>query len=248
MKRESRVLVFGATSAICHEVLKLYAADGAHFFLVARSPPNLGAVSADLVARGGTVVGTAAYDFNDWQQHESSVVEAHRCLGAIDCVIVAHGSLPDQAECESSSAAVKACMDDNFISAAIVVQACARRLGAQGHGTLAVISSVAGDRGRKSNYVYGAAKAGIDTLLQGLQGRFSGSAVKIVNIKPGMIITPMTAHMQHGVIWSTPAAIAPNIYRAIAKGQKVCYAPGYWRVIMFVIRCLPTAVLARLPV
>jgi short-subunit dehydrogenase len=247
MRRESRVLVFGATSAICHEVLKLYAADRAHFFLVARSQPNLAAISADLVARGGTVVGTAAYDFNDWQQHEASVAEGHRCLGAIDSVIVAHGSLPEQAQCESSSAAVKECMDDNFTSAAIVALACAQRLGAQGHGTLAVISSVAGDRGRKSNYVYGAAKAGIDTLLQGLQGRFAGSAVKIVNVKPGMIITPMTAHMQHGAIWSTPAAIAPTIYRAIAKGRLVCYVPGYWRLIMFVIRCLPTAVLARLP-
>jgi short-subunit dehydrogenase len=247
MKHGSRVLVFGATSAICHEVLKLYAVDGAHFFLVARNQQSLGAISADLVARGGTVVGTAAYDFNDWPQHEAGVAEAQRCLGSIDIVIVAHGSLPDQAECESSSAAVKACMDDNFTSAAIVVQACAQQLAAQGHGTLAVISSVAGDRGRKSNYVYGAAKAGIDTLLQGLQGRFAGSAVRIVNIKPGMIITPMTSHMQHGVIWSTPAAVAPSIYLAIAKGQRVRYVPGYWRLIMFVIRCLPTAVLAKLP-
>lgn len=248
MKRESRVLVFGATSAICHEVLKLYAAADARFFLVARSQQNLAAISADLAARGGTVVGTIAYDFNDWQKHEASVKQGHSLLGVIDIVIVAHGSLPDQAECESSSAAVKMCMDDNFTSASIVVQACARQLTQQGHGTLAIISSVAGDRGRKSNYVYGAAKAGIDALVQGLQGRFFGSGVKIVNIKPGMIITPMTAHMQHGVIWATPAAIAPDICRAIAKGQKVCYVPGYWRLIMFIIRCLPTAVLARLPI
>jgi decaprenylphospho-beta-D-erythro-pentofuranosid-2-ulose 2-reductase len=247
MKREPRVLVFGATSTICHELLKLYAIKGAHFFLVARNREKLGAISDDLVARGGVVGGTATYDFNDWQQHEATVAQGCSCLGGIDIAIVAHGSLPDQAVCESSSAAMKVCMDDNFTSAAIVVQACARQLGQQGRGTLAVISSVAGDRGRKSNYAYGAAKAGMDTLVQGLQGRYSGSDVRIVNIKPGMIITPMTAHMQHGAIWATPDAIAPAIYRAIARGRKVCYVPGYWRLIMFIIRCLPTAVLARLP-
>lgn len=248
MKKGPRVLVFGATSAICHELLKLYAVEGAHFFLVARNVQKLRAIEDDLVARGGVAAGSAAYDFNDWQQHDSSVEQGYSCLGAIDIAIIAHGSLPDQAECESSSAALKACMDDNFTSAAVIVQACAQRLGQQGQGTLAVVSSVAGDRGRKSNYAYGAAKAGIDVLLQGLQGRFSGSSVKVVNIKPGMIITPMTAHMRHGAIWATPSAVAPDIYQAIAKGRRVCYVPGYWRLIMFVIRSLPTAVLAKLPI
>ena len=248
MKLEPRVLVFGATSAICHELLKLYALDKAHVFLVARNEAMLAAVADDLVARGASLEGTANYDFNDSWQHAATVARAHECLGAIDIAIVAHGSLPDQLECESSSAATKACMDDNFTSTAVIMQDCAQQLAGQRHGTLAVISSVAGDRGRKSNYIYGAAKAGIDTLLQGLQGRFSGSEIKVVNIKPGMIITPMTAHLQHGAIWATPAAIAPAIVLAIAKGRKVCYVPGYWRLIMFIIRHLPTAVLARLPI
>lgn len=111
-------------------------------------------------------------------------MQARDSLGKFDIAIVAHGSLPDQEQCETSPAAVKPCMDDNFTSAAIIIQACAQQLALQGHGTLAVVSSVAGDRGRKSNYAYGAAKAGIDTLLQGLQGRFSGSRVKVVNVKP----------------------------------------------------------------
>ena len=248
MKREPRVLVFGANSAICHELLKLYALDGAHIFLVARNEAILAAVADDLIARGASVEGTSSYDFNDTRQHATTVARGYECLGAIDIAIVAHGSLPDQEECESSSAATKACMDNNFTSTAVVVQVCAQQLAGQQHGTLAVISSVAGDRGRKSNYIYGAAKAGIDTLLQGLQGRFSGSEINVVNIKPGMVITPMTAHLQHGAIWATPAAIAPDIYRAIAKGRKVCYVPGYWRLIMFIIRLLPTAVLAKLPI
>jgi len=85
-------------------------------------------------------------------------------------------------------------------------------------------------------------------LLQGLQGRFSGSEVKIVNIKPGMIITPMTAHLQHSPIWATPAVIAPGIHRAIASGRKTSYQPGYWRLIMLIIRYLPTSLLAKLPI
>jgi len=248
MSSGQRILVFGANSAICHEVLRLYAGEGASFFLVGRNKEKLAAVSDDLVARGAIVGGTASYDFNDWQQHEGCVQQGRECLGEFDIVIVAHGSFPDQSDCETSGAAVKACMDDNFVSAAIIVQACAQQLSLQGHGTLAVVSSVAGDRGRKSNYAYGAAKAGLDTLLQGLQGRFSGSAVKIVNIKPGMVISPMTVEMKHSVIWATPEAIAPAIHKAITRGSRVCYVPGYWRLIMLVIRWLPTSILARLPI
>jgi decaprenylphospho-beta-D-erythro-pentofuranosid-2-ulose 2-reductase len=248
MSSGRRILVFGASSAICQEVLKLYAVEGAQFFLVARNEDKLVAIADDLVVRGGTFRGTACYDFNDWQQHEGAVAEGAVCLGGIDLAIVAHGSLPDQDECEISSAAVKTCMDDNFTSAAVIIQACAAHFVQQEQGTLAVFSSVAGDRGRKSNYVYGAAKSGIDTLLQGLRGRFSGSGVNIVNIKPGMIESPMTSHMKTGLLWSTPKAVAPSIYKAISRGRAVCYVPGYWRIIMLVIRCLPAGIMARLPI
>lgn len=248
MNSGQRILVFGATSAICHELLRLYARDGSHFFLVARDAAKQAAVADDLIVHGGIMSGDASYDFNVSEQHEQAVAAAVACLGKIDLVIVAHGSLPDQVDCESSSAAVKACMDDNFTSAAVIIQNAAAQLAAQKAGTLAVLSSVAGDRGRKSNYVYGAAKSGIDTLLQGLRGRFSGSEIRIVNIKPGMIKSPMTAGMKEGALWSTPEAIAPAIYRAINKGRAVSYVPGYWRLIMLIIRWLPTGILARLPI
>jgi decaprenylphospho-beta-D-erythro-pentofuranosid-2-ulose 2-reductase len=243
-----RILVFGATSAICHALLKLYATEGCSVFLAARNRDKLTTIADDLSVRGGTIAGSCSYDFNAYDKHEEVVAEAQSSLGNIDLVIVAHGSLPSQLECESSSAALKVCMDDNFTSAAVIIQCCAESLAQQGRGTLAVVSSVAGDRGRKSNYVYGAAKSGIDTLLQGLRGRFSGTGVNIVNIKPGMVISPMTADMKHGALWSTPQAIAPKIYRAIATGRAVCYVPGYWRLIMWVIRALPTRILARLPI
>jgi decaprenylphospho-beta-D-erythro-pentofuranosid-2-ulose 2-reductase len=243
-----RILVFGATSAICHALLKLYATDGCSLFLVARNGGKLTAFADDLSVRGGTIAGSSSYDFNAYDKHKEVIAEAQSCLGKIDLVIVAHGSLPSQSECESSSTALKACMDDNFTSAAVIIQSISQTLAQQGSGTLAAFSSVAGDRGRKSNYVYGAAKSGIDTLLQGLSGRFSGTGINIVNIKPGMVISPMTADMKHGALWSTPEAIAPKIYRAIDAGRAVCYVPGYWRLIMWVIRTLPTTILARLPI
>lgn len=243
-----RVVAYGANSAICHEVLKLYAGEGASFFLVGRNNDKLAAVSDDLVARGGSVAGTASYDFKEWERHDAVVQQAAQALGAIDVALVAHGTLPEQEECEASSEAVKACMDDNFTSVTVIARSVAQQLASQGQGTLAVVSSVAGDRGRKSNYTYGAAKAGIDAFLQGLQGRFSGTDVNIVNIKPGMVVSPMTADMQHGAIWATPEGIAPAIHKAITKGRLVTYVPGFWRLIMLVIRYLPTAILAKLPI
>ncbi len=243
-----RLLVYGANSGICHEVLKLYAREGARFFLVGRNPDKLAAVADDLVARGATVAGSASYDFKDWQQHEATLERARECLGELDIAIVAHGTFPEQSDTEVSSAAIKACMDDNFTSVTVISQAIAQQLARQERGTLAVVSSVAGDRGRKSNYTYGAAKAGIDAFLQGLRGRFAGTGIRIVNIKPGMTVSPMTAHMEHGLFWSTAEGIAPAIQRAIDRGTPVSYVPGYWRLIMLVIRMLPTALLARLPI
>ena len=248
MKDRQRLIVFGATSAICHALLKRYAHSQAEFFLVARDAQKLEIIAADLEARGGSVKGHAVYDFNKATEHENVLAQAVADLGGLDIAMVAHGTLPDQSECELSAAAVQRCMEDNFTSAAVIIQSCAAQLAGQGAGTLAVISSVAGDRGRKSNYFYGAAKSGIDTIVQGLQGRFSGSQIRVVNIKPGMIASPMTAHMQHGAIWSTPEAIAPAIHRAIERGRAVVYVPGYWRLIMLIIRALPAGIMAKLPI
>ncbi len=248
MSSVRKILAFGATSAICHAVLREYAATGAEFFLVARNGSVLEAVAQDLAARGGSVSDCASYDFNDRERHAATIEAAAAALGGIDLVFVAHGTLPDQAECEASDEAVWNCVQDNFTSAAIITHAAARFLADQGTGHLAVISSVAGDRGRKSNYTYGATKAGLDALLQGLQGRFAGTGVQVTNIKPGMVRSPMTAGMPDGPLWATPEGIAPHIVKAINAGKRLCYVPGYWRLIMLVIRLLPTGILARLPI
>ncbi|MAT93331.1 MAG: short-chain dehydrogenase [Halioglobus sp.] len=245
---KQNIVVFGATSAICTALLRLYAKEGASLFLAARNNEKLAALGEDLVVRGATVAGMRAYDFNDWPQHEGCLEEAATALGEVDLVIVAHGSLPQQADCDASGEVTWNTLQDNFSSTAIILQQSARLLAAQGRGTLAAFTSVAGDRGRKSNYTYGSTKAGLDAMLEGLRGRFYGSPVAVVTIKPGMIVSPMTADMEHGPLWSTPEAIAPTIKTAISRGRALCYAPGYWRLIMWVIRALPLAVLARLPI
>lgn len=243
-----RILVFGATSAICQALLRLYAAESANLFLAGRDREKLAATADDLTVRGATVGGMKAYDFKDWQQHEQCIGEARDCLGEIDLIVIAHGTLPEQRECEISAAVTRDCLEDNFLSAAIILQQSAELFDTQRRGTIALLSSVAGDRGRKSNYTYGAAKAGLDTLAQGLRGRFAGSAIEVVTIKPGMVATPMTAAMRQGLLWSTPEKIAPVMQRAIERGRPVCYAPGYWRVIMWIIRAIPAGLLARLPI
>jgi len=241
------ILVFGATSAIAHETLKTFAA-GSRMFLVARDAQRLGAIADDLVARGGAVVGRASYDFAEHDRHQQVMAEAAATMESIDLVLVAHGTLPDQAQCEQEVSAALAAIADNFASAAAICTEAANRLADQGHGTLAVISSVAGDRGRKSNYVYGSAKAGLDTFLQGLRARFTGTRVAILTIKPGMIDTRMTADLPKGPLWVTPERIAPAIRRAILRRRAVVYVPGWWRLVMWVIRLLPVAILGRLSI
>ena len=248
MASPRNIIAFGATSAICTALLRRYATVGARLYLIGRSADKLEACADDLAARGADVVGSSDYDFNDNARHTSALENAIAALGEVDLVIVAHGSLPEQADCEQDDALVAACMDDNFTSAAVIMHAAARQLAQQGRGTLAVISSVAGDRGRKSNYTYGAAKAGLDAVAQGMQGRFNGTDIRVVNIKPGMVASPMTAHMDQGPLFASPEAIAPRMQRAIERGSRVVYVPGVWRYIMWVIRLLPTAVLARLPI
>ena len=134
-----RILVFGATSAICHELLNLYAQSGSDFYLLARDGGKLKAVAADLKARGGTVSGEAYFDFNSWESIAETVLDAKAKLGHLDLILVAHGTLPNAEDCEVSLGVVKACMDDNFTSAAVVIQSAAQQLALQGAGTLAVL-------------------------------------------------------------------------------------------------------------
>jgi short-subunit dehydrogenase len=165
--------------------------------------------------------------------------------GKIDIVLIAHGNLPVQSDCERDLLKSQQSLEINGVSPVLFAEAFAAQLQKAGRGTLAMIGSVAGDRGRKTNYVYGAAKGLIDRYAQGLQHRFAGTPVKIVLIKPGPTATPMTAHLPPRGL-ASPEAVAQAIVAAIDKGSPVVYAPARWALIMMVIRHLPRFIFNRL--
>jgi short-subunit dehydrogenase len=243
MAEAPRVFVAGATSAIAQATARLLAARGAALYLVARDPRKLAAVEADLRARGASHVASAAADLDDFARHGALLDAASTALGGLDVVFVAHGVLPDQAECERSFPRTLAAMNTNFLGPVSLAGEAAQRL--QRGGTIVVIGSVAGDRGRQSNYVYGSAKGGLAVFLAGLRHRLYASGINVINVKPGFVDTPMTRDFAKGPLWATPEKVAQGIVRAIERGAHDVYLPGFWRLIMTVIRTIPERVFLR---
>ena len=209
-----RVLIVGATSAIAEATARLWAVRGDALFLVGRRANRLSAIAADLRVRGAASVEFQCMDACDHAAHAAMVDAAVSAMGGIDVALIAHGSLPDQKACEASVAATLREIDANGLSVIALATLLAQRFEAQGSGSLAVISSVAGDRGRQSNYVYGAAKGMVSLFLQGLRNRLSKRGVQVLTIKPGFVDTPMTAAFPKGALWAKPEAIARGIVRA----------------------------------
>jgi short-subunit dehydrogenase len=247
MSAPRKVLVLGATSAIAQAVARVYAAAGARLALVARSREHLSTVAADLTVRGAEVVLQRSLDLCELERHRTLLAEAEQALDGLDVVLVAHGALPDQQACQEDPRRAVASWDVNFVSAATVMEAAAERLAAAGRGVLGVISSVAGERGRADNYVYGAAKAALTTYASGLGHRLQGSGVTVVTIKPGPVDTPMVAGRK------VPArrladvdVVGRRVHQALERRERVVYVPGRWRWIMAIIRALPLRIFERM--
>jgi decaprenylphospho-beta-D-erythro-pentofuranosid-2-ulose 2-reductase len=241
-----RVLILGATSAIAVAVARRFAADGDRIALVARNRERLQALADDLRARGAAQVETEIADLTEHVRHRALIEQAHRALGGLDTALIAHGSLPDQAACARDFERTRAEFETNALSTLSLMSELAGRFEENGSGTLAVIGSVAGDRGRQSNYVYGAAKGTVALFAQGLRNRLHGRGVRVITIKPGFVDTPMTAAFDKGALWAQPDRVGADIHRAIERGRDVVYTPWFWRWIMLVIRLIPEAVFKRL--
>lgn len=241
-----RVLIIGASSAIAYETAKCFARDGADLFLVARSTEKLTAVADDLKVRGAKRVETYLLDLCDLDRHQEMFEQAIASLGELDMLLIAHGTLGDQGKSEQSVAETMQELQTNCLSVISLLTMSANYFEQQRHGCIAVVSSVAGDRGRKSNYVYGTAKAAVSVFLQGLRNRLSSAGVFVVTIKPGYVATPMTAHMKKGLLTASPQLVGRGIYQAMKKGKGVVYLPWFWRPIMFVIKSIPEGVFKRL--
>lgn len=241
-----RVLIIGATSAIAQEVAKIYAIDGSQIFLVARNSQKLEQVAQDLIVRGADSIEMLSLDLADIERHEEIVTSTDKLLGGIDIALIAHGTLPDQKACEINVHDTLQELQINFLSTVSLLTLLANYFEKQGSGCIAVISSVAGDRGRQSNYVYGAAKGGLSIFLQGLRNRLSKAGICVLTIKPGFVITPMTAEFKKGILWAQPKKVANDIVSAIRKRKNVLYVPWFWRWIMLVIRAIPENIFKRM--
>lgn len=244
------IVIIGATSSIAAHCARLWCADApSEMILVGRSLDRVERVAADLRVRApATAVSCIDGDFSDpaWIQALADRTCADR---KVDIVLVAHGSLPSQDACQRDLGACHEALSVNGLSPVLFAEAFANHLQRTGSGTIAIIGSVAGDRGRKSNYVYGAAKGLVARYAQGLQHRLAGTQVQVVLVKPGPTDTPMTAHLkQQGQRLASPADVAARIVRAVKRGQHTVYAPAKWGAIMMVIRHLPRIVFNRMDI
>lgn len=242
----SRVLIVGATSAIAAETARVFAASGAWLFLTGRDSAKLAAVADDLRVRGAAKVASAILDVTDVARHEPVVAEAALALERVDAVLIAHGVLPDQRRCQESVADVLRALEVNFNATVALLTVLANRLEAQGHGCLAVITSVAGDRGRGSNYVYGSAKGGLHVFLQGLHNRLHRAGVTVVEIKPGFVDTPMTAHLKKNLLFAGPRRVGRAVHRAIARERETVYVPWFWRPVTMALKLMPERLFKRM--
>ncbi len=241
-----RTLIIGANSAIARATARLFAEEGDALFLVARNEDKLRATAEDLRVRGAGMVFTECCDGLDYDQHPTLINSAIHTLGGLDLVLIAHGTLPDQPACQISFDLIREGFETNALSAISLVTHLANYFESMQQGTIVVITSVAGDRGRQSNYVYGAAKGALSLFLQGLRNRLHKSGVKVITVKPGFVDTPMTASFKKGPLWASPNQIATRICKAITRQENVVYAPWFWRAIMLVIRLIPEALFKRL--
>lgn len=243
-----QIVVLGATSAIAMATARIYAVRGASLYLVARNPQKLAVVASDLQVRGAAQVFTCVMDLDDTAHHAAMLQDAESSLGGIDVALIAHGILGDQTAAEADYGVAEQILRTNMLSAVSLATWLANYFSERKRGTLAVLSSVAGDRGRKSNYVYGASKAGLTTFLQGLRNRVDRLGVQVLTIKPGFVSSPMTAQMAGGTLFVTPDRVARGIVKAVEKRRDVVYLPGFWRVIMGVVKAIPEFMFKRLNV
>lgn len=249
MNSLKRVILFGATSAIAEQTARQLVAQGASLYCVGRNHNKLMVMLDDLKVRANSqqrIDGCVA-DLNDSIQHAHLIDSAEYCLGGIDGVLVAHGTLPDQKACQTDTTLMRQEIETNALSVINLLTLLANRLEKQQHGVIAVISSVAGDRGRQSNYVYGAAKGMVTLFLQGLRNRLTKVNVDVVTIKPGFVDTPMTAEFDKGgPLWAKPEQIAKGIIKAMQKGKGEVYLPWFWWGIMLIIKHIPESIFKRL--
>lgn len=235
----SNILILGATSAIAKHTTRLLAADEHSLYLVARNTDKLSAMKQDMLVRGAKDVNCESLDLSDDIQHQGLIQRVTQTMGNIDTVLIAYGTLSDQLVSTQSYENTLRELQINCLSVISLLTIIANQMEQQQSGSIAVITSPAGDRGRQSNYIYGTAKGALNIFLQGLRNRLSKSKVHVLTIKPGFVDTPMTKEFKKGFLWVGPEVISKGIYSALKKKKETVYLPFFWQYIMLVIKFIP---------
>lgn len=242
-----RILIVGATSAIATACARIWSSEGARLFLVARNQEKLGALASDLIVRGAEAIDTFLMSAEDTRCHYEMLRAASMALGRIDIALIAHGTLPDQRACETDVSLALREFTTNGTSVIALLTILANQFEQQGVGAIAVITSVAGDRGRPGNYVYGSAKAAVSVFCEGLRARLFKAGVSLTDIRPGFVATPMTQGLPlPAPLLVQPEVVARKIVAGINGRFDVVYAPTFWRWIMLTIRCIPNSIFKRM--
>ena len=241
-----KILIIGATSAIAEHCARIWASKSDALYLVARNKERVQIIAADLKVRGAAQVTTYCTDLNDMDRHSEIIESAENAMNGIDIVLIAHGTLSNQKSCERNISETLSEIQTNAVSTISLLTLLANRFEEKKYGAICVISSVAGDRGRASNYVYGATKAMVTTFTSGLRQRLHKSNVTVVTIKPGFVDTPMTAKFKKGVLWAKPNEVATKIVQAIDRKKSEVYIPLFWWFVLTVINIIPNILFKRI--
>lgn len=241
-----RILVLGATSAIARSLSGILAAGGNTLFLAARDALELDRLAGDLETRHGAKVHSAPLEATDFESHEAFLRKAVDSMQGLDGAVYAIGLLGNQPQDSADASRVRNLIDVNLTSAVSLLAPVANLLEKQGSGFILGISSVAGERGRQSNYGYGAAKAGLSAYLDGLRQRLEGKGVRVYTLKPGFVDTSMTYGKPGLFLVASPEKVAGAAAAILEKPSGVYYLPFFWRWIMLVIRLIPEQIFKKL--
>ncbi|MDO8423424.1 MAG: SDR family NAD(P)-dependent oxidoreductase [Parvibaculum sp.] len=242
-----RIVIFGATSGIAEATAREFAKTGASFFLVGRNAQALGDIAADLKVRGAASVETRSGDLSLLDTLPTLCQEALSSLGGIDVALIAHGTLPAQQTSTWNARNTLEFLQENVSSQVALMSELRLIMMAQGRGTLVILSSVAGDRGRPSNYIYGSAKSLLSTLGEGMALELAPLGIKVLVVKPGFVDTKMTAAFKKGALWASASDVGTLIFSAIRSGKSgVLYAPRFWQLIMLIIKFAPSFLVRRM--
>lgn len=240
------IIIIGATSAISQSVVKRVAKPDSNVLLVGRSYEKLNLISNDLKVRGVENTSQHQMDFVNFNEHQGLVKLLNNNFSKIDLVFVSYGIMYPQETCENDASKTIEQLTSNYTSVVSLITSIFPILQKNRMGTIAVVTSVAGDRGRKSNFIYGSAKAGLSVFLEGLRYKLHADGVNVLTIKPGFVDTPMTSELKKGLLWSSPDKVAKYIVKGISKRKSVIYVPSFWFMIMWIIKLIPNFIFRKL--